>query len=212
MISKRIPIVMALAIMTSIALNDLVRHGIVKSAFAGTTQVESPDTAIRLVVLNTKSVYRVGDAVEVILLLENASRDRTYFVGKTIYTGDIETPLHYLDFALTDQQGRPVRLFDGASVEDPTIRFGPDRKPISSERPTMAELVTKEYVQIGPGSVYGVRARFYKPAAKSGNYRLSATYHETEASKRSPSEIQALPFPVWTKSISSNTVEITVVR
>ena len=168
-------------------------------------------SAIRLIVRSSKLVYRVGDPVEVSVLLENLTEDKIYLVGRAIYQGDIPTPLHYVTFALSDERGRPLRVFDGASVQDPIEKYGPDRKLISEKPATMAELMTREYIQLGPGSVYGFQTKLYKPGSVPGRYSLSATYHESEGPVRTALELRALPFPIWTERITSNTIEIKVI-
>lgn len=167
---------------------------------------------IRLVIVTSKPLYRVGEPVEISVLLENTSSDQGYYVGRVIYEGDLNTPLHYVNFAISDNRGRPLRVFDGASVQDPIEMYGPDRKPISQKPATMAELTSREYIQLGPGSVYGFRTRLYKPGSTPGHYRLSASYHEVEALKRTAAELRTLLIPIWTEPLISNTVEITVTR
>jgi hypothetical protein len=169
-------------------------------------------SSIRLRVSASKQVYRVGEPVEISVLLENISPDRGYLVGRVIYGGDLPTPLHYVNFALSDNRGKPLRVFDGASVQDPIERYGPDGKLISEKQATMAELTAKEYIQLGPGSVYGFRTRLYKPGTTPGHYRLSASYHEVEALERTAAELRILLIPIWTEPLISNTVDITVTR
>lgn len=198
-------------------LSLLALVGIVDCIAADRTQIiqdkhATQQSPIRLLVSTSKRVYRVGEPVEVTVLLENTSSDRQYFVGRAIYEGDIPTALHYVDVALFDSRGRLSPFFDGASVQDPMERFGPDGKMLPKKTSPMAELTTLEYVLLQPGSVYGFRTRLYGPSSKSGHFKLSASYHELEALKRTAVELQGLAAPIWTEALISNVVEIAVVR
>lgn len=166
---------------------------------------------IRLVLRTSKKFYRVGDAVAVTVLLENETPDKVYYVGRALFQGDIPTPFHYVNFALSDNTGKPISLFDGASVEDLVVRYGLDKKPIPPMRPTINELLIREYIQLSPRAVYGFRTELYKPGSKPGVYWLNATYYETEALNRARTELKDLPVPIWAQRLVSNTVKITVI-
>jgi hypothetical protein len=167
---------------------------------------------IRLVIVTSKQLYKVGEPIEISVLLENITSDQGYYVGRVIYEGDLNTPLHYVEFALSDNRGKPLRIFDGASVPNPIDTYGPDRKPISQKPANIAELTPREYIQLGPGSVYGFRTRLYKPGSTPGRYKLSASYHEVEALERTAAELRILPIAIWTEPLTSNTVELVVTR
>ncbi len=203
----------ALVVATVLALDTSVndKFGIASASSVSQNKQTNHESALRLVVQSSKLVYRVGDPVEVSVLLENLTDDKIYLVGRAIYQGDIPTPLHYVTFELSDERGRLLRIFDGASVQNPIEKYGPDRKLISDRPATMTELMTSEYIQLGPGSVYGFRTKLYKPGSVPGRYKLTASYHELEGLIRTESELRALPFPIWTERVTSKSVEIKVI-
>lgn len=165
---------------------------------------------IRLALQTSKEVYRVGEPPKTTVFLENMSADSSYYVGRYIDGVVITPPFHDIEFTLTDDKGKQVLLPRGAADDNPTRVYGVDGRPMPLPRQTITEKLTGEYVQLGPGAIYGFRREIDEPTLRPGRYRLHATYRETEALRWTEAERKTLPIPVWTQPVVSNTVRITI--
>lgn len=160
----------------------------------------SDRSALRLVLETPKAKYRVGEPLVITFYLENVSQDDHYYIGTDISDLTTGSPFHYIDLSIIDEKG--IKLLLPRSASDSAGE---------PSRPTAAEKLAREYVQLRPGAIYGFRTEVLEPHLKAGRYRLNATYYETEALSWTEAERKSLSIPVWMQPLISNTVTITVV-
>jgi len=150
---------------------------------------------IKVVVHTNKKQYRSNEPIIFYSFLENRS-DRTYYVGRTYYSL-LYSGLHDLELSITDLNGKSISI--------PRSAGDWIWKPNTSLRDKIAQA----YIQLAPNLIYGIRESL-DLRLKPGKYRLSVVYRENEASEWPANQIQELPIQVWTKTIKSNNVLISV--
>lgn len=155
-------------------------------------------TPIRLVLQTSKRTYRAGEPIEITAYLENVSQDKIYYVGKDLGNLFSIESFHYIGLQITDLKGREAPIGRGAGTS--VWKFGT----------TIAEKLALEYVQLQQGMIYGRKFVDDLPLRR-GQYRLVATYCEEEALRWTKAEREALPVPVWTQPLISNSVTIRIV-
>lgn len=153
---------------------------------------------IRLVLQTSRRTYRAGERIEVSIYLENMSQDAQFYVGRDIGRLSIRSLLHYLDLSIINERGREI----------PIPRAAVDHAD-ESPRLTTSEKLARDYVWLGPRTIYGIQTELFEPL-RPGQYRLTATYREEEALRWTEAERAALPVPVWTQPLVSDTVMITI--
>jgi hypothetical protein len=155
-------------------------------------------TSIRLVLQTSKKRYRTGEPIEIVGYLENVSQDKTYYVGNDLGQFFIIQSFHYIDLKIIDRKGREVPIGRGAATS------------LWKQSTTVTEKLAQAYIQLRPGMIFGQKDAG-NITLRPGQYRLIATYREIEALDWTEMERKALPIQVWTQSLVSNTVTITVV-
>jgi len=152
---------------------------------------------LRLVLQTTKRVYRAGEPIHIRAYLENESEEQTFYVGRDLDGFCAIIPLHYIELRIIDHKNRRMRIVNSAGA-------GGWREGI-----TQREKIQQEYVPLGPKGVYGQKETC-DIRLKKGRYRMQAVYHEFEATEWKSND--KLDYPVWTKTLHSNSVTIIVVR
>lgn len=151
---------------------------------------------IRLVLRTAKIRWRYGDQNEVTAYLENLS-DKPYYIGNEFFGFGIISSFHFIELKITDERSSEI---NGSRMSITQLwKAGT----------TVTEKIEQEYIKLGRGMIHGlsVRGNWELPP---GQYRLTAIYHEVEAVNWTEQEKSALPFPVWTQPLTSNTVFIIV--
>ncbi len=154
-------------------------------------------TAMRLVLQTSERRYRSGQPISITAYLENVSKNETYYVGTELGNLFSIESSHYIDLEIIDGRGRVVPIGRGAGTS------------IWKPGTTIAQKLAQQYVQLRPNMIFGLK-NDTDLTLKPGQYRLKAIYHEVEASDWSPEERKALPVPVWTQTLVSNTVVLTI--
>lgn len=152
---------------------------------------------IELILKVSKRVYRLGEPIEITSYLENVSDFKGYYVGNTDISLLGTIGLHDMELIIRDKKGSEVPIGRGAG----TWFWG--------ENMSVTDKLARAYVHIRPGMIHGLKQRIDFPF-KPGRYRLVTTYHEHEALRWTEAERRALPIPVWTQQLVSNTVTITI--
>jgi len=162
------------------------------------TKVVASDrqSALRLILQTKKRVYRASDPIHVRAYLENTSEDQTFYVGRELGGFCAIVSFHYIELRVTDQKNRRIPIANSAGAAG------------WKEGTTQREIIETEYVPLGPKSIYG-QTETCEIRLKKGRYRMRAVYYEFEATDWKNKE--ALDFPVWTKTLYSNVVTITVI-
>lgn len=153
------------------------------------------DGGVVVVVCTNKKQYRSNEPITVYSFLENRS-DRTYYVGKTFYS-HLYSGLHDLELSITDWKGNSVSL--------PRSAGDWIWKPNTSVKDKIAQA----YIELAPDLIYGMRESL-DLNLKPGTYKLSVVYRENEAVEWPADQIQELPIRVWTKTLKSNEVIISI--
>jgi hypothetical protein len=151
---------------------------------------------IRLTLQTSKREYRVGESVEVLGYLENRG-DRPYYVGNTLAGFWGTVGLHEMRLRIFESNGKEVLIGGGGGSW------------IWKPNTTAAEKIAQAYTQLRPDTIWGLKETI-PVKLRAGRYRLTATYREIEAVSWTEAERKALTIPVWTHSLTSNTVVITV--
>ena len=161
---------------------------------APTAQSRPISTDIRLFLTTEKKIWKQGEVNSVTAYLENVSQN-VYYVGNYIQGLRYIIGPHYIILTITDQRGRDL-VTGGFSVTTLRKRGEP-----------LVKNIEEHYIKLMPGNIHGVTERDHFNL-KPGRYTLKAEYYE----QISEEEANALPFPVWTKTLESNKVKIRVVR
>jgi hypothetical protein len=154
-------------------------------------------TSIRLVLQTSKGRYRAAEPIGITAYLENVSQNKTYYVGNDLGNLFSIESFHYFELQIIDEKGRDVPIGRGAGTS------------IWKPGTTVTEKLA-QYVQLRPKMIFGLK-NDGDVTLRPGQYRLTATYHEVEALDWTEAELKALLIPVWTQTLVSNTVIITVV-
>jgi len=156
-------------------------------------------TPIQLVIQTPRKTWRAGESIEILAYLENVSQKyAAYYVGRELFSLFSIDPYHYIELSIKDSRNREVPLGRMASA-------GYDKGE------SIAEKLHRAYVYLSPGNIYGLKRTIgYKLAP--GRYSLTAVYREVQALYWSEQERKALPTPVWTEKLVSNTLIITITR
>jgi len=152
--------------------------------------------AIGLVLHTLKKRYKFGEPVVVLGYLENQG-DRSCYVGNTIFGFFGTSELHEMKLRVFDTRGKEVWIGRGGGSW--VWKAGTD----------IEKKLALAYTQLRPGAIFGVKEDI-PVKLKPGRYRLVATYREIEALSWTEAERKALPIPVWTRPLTSNTVTIAV--
>lgn len=153
---------------------------------------------IRLELQTSKPVYRVGDPIFIVAYLENES-NKNYLIGKSLTNFNVFTPFHFIELRVVDEGGN--------EVSGQRIFAHPDPSELSAE--TISNKITRRYLLLEPGMIHGLKVRG-RMSRKPGHYRYTAIYREVDALHWPRVERDALPIPVWTQTLISNTLTITV--
>jgi len=151
---------------------------------------------IRLILQIPRKSWRAGEPIEVMAYLENVSQDKFFKVGRKLDSFFVVNNYHDIQLSIKDSRNREVPMF----------RMGQSR---SLPLDPIKQRLVDNYINLDPGNIYGLRESFELPP---GRYRLTANYRELDASHWTEEERIALPIPVWTKPLVSNTITITVTR
>lgn len=152
---------------------------------------------LHLFLRTSRKVYRVGSPIEVSSYIENQSENTSYYIGRDISEFFGSNWIHYIELRVKDEKGGEPLI--GRGVSDGMWEPGT----------TIKEKLAQSYILLYPGTFYGIKARMELPLTP-GKYRLTATYHEVDASSWSEAERKLLTTSVWTKQLRSNTVTITI--
>jgi len=155
------------------------------------------ESALRLVLQTAKRVYRAGEPIYVTAYLKNQSEEQTFYVGRDLDGFCAIIPFHYIELRIIDQNNRRIRIANSAGAGG------------WKEGTTQREKIEQEYVPLAPKAIYKPN-NTCEIRLKKGRYRMQAIYHEFEATEWKPKE--PLDFPVWTKTLYSNVVTVTVIR
>ena len=147
--------------------------------------------------LNTpKRIYHAGEQIHVSAYLENRSVSQTFYVGRELGGFCSILSFHYIELQITDQNNRKIRIANSAGASG------------WKEGTTQREKIEQEYVPLGPKGIHEQK-NACEIRLKKGRYRVRAIYREFEATDWKSSE--GLDFPVWTKTLYSNVVTISVI-
>jgi hypothetical protein len=147
-------------------------------------------TPIRLVLSAARSRLRYGQPIELTAYLENATEDKVYMVGKGLMFGVISPYQNLL-------------LNGGAGCPDFSITSTWEVAKLTTEE------VEKSYVVLAPGRIYGLKSELGCEMGP-GRYRLTVTYRDDFAQVWGMNKNIRPKHPVWTETITSNPVVITV--
>jgi len=153
-------------------------------------------TPIRLTIQIPRKTWRSSEPIEVMAYLENVSQDKFFKVGRKLDSFFVVNNYHDIQLSIKDSRNREVPMF----------RIGQSR---SLPLDPIKQRLVDNYINLDPGNIYGLRESFELPP---GRYRLTANYRELDASHWTEEECKALPIPVWTEPLVSNTITITVIR
>ncbi len=160
------------------------------------TKKSNPSFPIRLVLDTSKRSYKTGEHVIVLAYLENFG-EHAYYVGNILLGFWGTSELHHVKLTICDQKNREIRIGGGGGSW------------IWKHGTSISEKLALAYTHLRPHNIFGVKEDIpVKP--RPGRYRLTATYREIEALSWTEAERRALPIPVWTQPLTSNTVTITV--
>ena len=151
---------------------------------------------LRLVLETPKQIYHAGEQIHVTAYLENRSASQTFYVGRELGGFCSILSFHYIELQITDQNNRKITIANSAGASG------------WKEGTTQREKIEQEYVPLKPKAVYEQK-NACKIRLRKGRYRVRAIYHELEATDWKSSE--GLDFPVWTKTLYSNVVTISVI-
>jgi hypothetical protein len=155
------------------------------------------ETPLRLVLQLDKRVYRASESIQITGYLENNSTVTTYYIGRELGGFCSILSFHYIELRVTDQNNKNISIAhssgDGAGREGTSQR----------------EKIEQEYIPLAPKAIHK-QTNTCEIRLKKVQYRMQAIYHESEATDWKTGE--SLNFPVWTKTLYSNVVRITVIR
>lgn len=154
-------------------------------------------SAIQLTLETSKDQYFVGEPLVIAAYLENTGQ-YPYYVGNSFAGLFGRSSNHYIEVKIFDERGKEVQIGRG----------GGDW--MWEKGTSVAEKIAQAYVYLQAGNIHGVKERLeweFLP----GQYRLTATYRESEALTWTEEERKALIRPVWTQPLTSNTVTISIV-
>ena len=168
-----------------------------KASVTAAVQSSINSTSIRLVLQTLERGYRSGQPIPITAYLENVSNNETYYVGTDLGNLFSIESFHYIELQIVDERGRAVPIGRGAGTS------------IWKPGTTIAQKLAQQYVQLRPNMILGLKNNA-DLSLQPGRYQLKAIYHEVEALDWSKEERKALPVPVWTQTIVSNTVVLTI--
>jgi hypothetical protein len=148
------------------------------------------NTPIRVVLTAARNRLRYGQPIELTAYLENTTEDKVYMVGKGIMFGVISS---YQNLLLNGAEGCP----------DFSITSTWEVAKLTTEE------VEKSYVVLAPGRIYGLKSELGCDM-KPGRYRMTVTYRDNFAQVWGMNKNIQPKYPVWTETIKSNPVVITV--
>jgi hypothetical protein len=156
------------------------------------------DPGVRLVIQTSRREYRAGTSIDIVAYLRN-NADSPYYVGN--YLGHLLSilPYHYLELSIYDRKGHDVWVGRGGG------------SAVEIRGQTPVQKIAEHYTLLWPDGIYGLR-EMLKLKLHPGRYQLKATYHETEAPRWTEEERASLRFPVWTRMIVSDTINIAITR
>lgn len=154
---------------------------------------------IRLSLKTKKTLYRVGEAIELTVYLENKSTEQPCYVAKNLDTFFVRSLQQGINVSIVDSNGRDMA---------PIIMVN----KIIDKRKINIDDVLSVYLELGPKMIYGVSERLDDIKLKPGTYRLKATYYDNVQTYWSETERQSLTIPLCTQGLISNSVTITVAR
>ncbi|NOT62217.1 MAG: hypothetical protein HOP19_18555 [Acidobacteria bacterium] len=158
----------------------------------------SRSSPIRLILSVNKNRVRRGSTFKLTVYLENWS-DKPIYVGNQLPGNNATSSLHYIEVETLNSSSAAV--FIGSAVVGTQWEKGA----------TPEQKLAQAYTLIKPGGVHGIfeSGQMLLP---QGGYILTAKYHEVEAAHWSEKELNALPYPVLTQKLISNTVKVTVIK
>jgi hypothetical protein len=151
---------------------------------------------MRLVLHSAKRIYHAKQPIHVRAYLENTSTDQTFYIGRELGGFCSILSFHFIELRITDERNRRIPTANSAGAA------------AWREGTTQREKIRQEYVPLVPKRIYA-QNETCEIRLKRGRYRMQAVYHEFEATEWKGTE--ALDFPVWTRTLRSNVVHITVV-
>jgi hypothetical protein len=152
---------------------------------------------IRLNLRLGKERYHAGEPIRVLSYLQNTSEEKTYYVGRRLGNFFVIETFHYITLRIVDEKGRAVQL--GLIGET----------SIWKRNTPLSEILTQEYLPLGPGMIFG-QTDEGNITLQPGRYKVTALYYEVEATQWTDKDRSGIPFPVWTKSLVSNSVTVRV--
>jgi len=155
-------------------------------------------TPIRLTIQIPRKTWRVREPIEVMAYLENVSQGKYFYVGRELFSLISIDPYHYIEISIKDEKNRDAPIGRMASAG-----YGTNE--------SITEILARAYIQLNPGNIYGLKDLIY-PRLSPGRYRLTTIYREVQALYWPEEKRKALPVPVWTERLVSNTITINVIR
>lgn len=162
------------------------------------------NSVLRLILQSSKNKYATGELLDVTAFLENTSPTTSYYVGRSLGSFSIFSPLHYIELVITNQKGKEVQL--ARSSRGLLIKTAESEDTTS----TLPKNLEQYYVQLEPSMIYGIKDQI-DILLQPGTYKLTAKYQELNALMWTEAERNALSVPIWTQPLVSNTVTITVI-
>jgi hypothetical protein len=164
--------------------------------------VKTEPPAMRLILQSSKSLYRLGEPLKLTSYLENLTgatdHPKWFYVGRSLGGFSLIMPRHFIELSVRDSKGKEVPFGKVAADE-------------GGENETVAELLARAYIILGPGQIYGISDEL-DLRLQPGQYQLKTTYREFGAQHWPATELQALRLPVWTQQLTSNTLTIVVLK
>jgi hypothetical protein len=174
----------------------------------GSTQEKPAPRQVEITLAVSRSVYNVGEPVELHIEIRNNGR-KGVFIGSEFIVPD--NWMYGTHLELTNEQGEKsppfgVGVVDAGGISD--FHF--------------ASELADHWILLQPRSFYGrtlqVDANDFDFLAKPGRYSIRARYHSEGFQSKSPAnrlpqkpeELKQVSYPSWTGEIESNSVWITI--
>lgn len=190
---KSISIIALMLVMVTVVALCSTQLGIPQK----TATEQAGSLPIRLILRTEKQSYFVGEPIKVTAFLENVSQDKFFYVGRDLGSLLSEMPYHFIYLSVKDSDGKFVAV-------------GRSAASALNTKETVAERLIRSYVQLSPGTIYGLRDNYELPLSP-GTYSLKAVYQELEALSWRTEDFSGLKIPVWIKPLESNVVRIKII-
>ena len=158
-----------------------------------------PSTDIRLILQTSKKSYRVGEPIEVTVFLENGSKYNSYYVGRDITSLFTTNPVSFIELLIYNKSGKEVSV----------TRAAADSIVVRDENEISLSPQKQDYIELPPGTIYGTWKKL-ELNLRPGIYKFHARYRQIQDPSQKANN--SLQIPIWTQTLTSNSVSIRVIR